>query len=112
MAAVLRRPKLHFRIRQFLFRYPALNQQLVDVARRQGYVPSVPHDATIEPVAQHAFAYHDASWSTGTPSLEGLAMTRKLSDRDSLTAIRDVDGINYRQRTPLEAYVHNFLNRE
>lgn len=43
MAAVLRRPKLAYRINQFLMRYPGLYQQLLGVARRQGVVPGSPH---------------------------------------------------------------------
>ena len=38
MAAVLRRPQLSYRINQVLLRYPALYQQLLDVARRRGVV--------------------------------------------------------------------------
>ena len=38
MAAVLRRPQLSYRINQVLPRYPALYQQLLDVARRRGVV--------------------------------------------------------------------------
>ncbi len=38
MAAVLRRPGFSYRINQFLMRYPALHQQLLDLARRQGAV--------------------------------------------------------------------------
>ena len=43
MAAVLRRPKLAYRINQFLMRYPGLYQQLLGVARRHGVVPGSPH---------------------------------------------------------------------
>ena len=43
MSAVLRRPKLAYRINQFLMRYPALYQQLLGVARRQGVVPGSPN---------------------------------------------------------------------
>ena len=42
MAAVLRRPQLSYRINQCLLRYPALYQQLLDVARRGGVVPGAP----------------------------------------------------------------------
>lgn len=44
MAAVLRRPKLSYRINKWLLRYPALYQQLLGVAREGGGVPgaSVP----------------------------------------------------------------------
>lgn len=38
MAAVLRRPQLSYRINQVLMRYPALYQQLLDVAHRSGVV--------------------------------------------------------------------------
>ena len=38
MAAVLRRPQLSYRINQVLLRYPALYQQLLDVARSRGVV--------------------------------------------------------------------------
>ena len=38
MAAVLRRPQLSYRINRVLLRYPALYQQLLDVARRRGVV--------------------------------------------------------------------------
>ncbi len=36
MAAILRRPKLSYRVNQLLLRYPALHQQLLGVAQRQG----------------------------------------------------------------------------
>lgn len=42
MAAVLRRPQLSNRINQWLLRYPALYQQLLDVAHRGGVVPGAP----------------------------------------------------------------------
>ena len=42
MAAVLRRPQLSHRINQWLLRYPALYQQLLDVARRGGVVMAAP----------------------------------------------------------------------
>jgi O-antigen chain-terminating methyltransferase len=66
MAAVLRRPKLAYRINQVLMRYPALYQQLIGVARRQGVVPGSPHhvapaaptqkqaDAGLEHLSPHA----------------------------------------------------------
>lgn len=38
MAAVLRKPQLSYRINQVLLRYPALYQQLLDVARSRGVV--------------------------------------------------------------------------
>lgn len=41
MVALLRRPKLAYRINQSLMRYPALHQQLIGVARRQGVVPGM-----------------------------------------------------------------------
>lgn len=40
IAAVLRRPQVSQRINQWLFRYPALYQQLASVARRRGVVPN------------------------------------------------------------------------
>ena len=43
MSAVLRRPKLAHHIHRLLMRYPALYQQLLGVARRQGVVPGVPN---------------------------------------------------------------------
>jgi O-antigen chain-terminating methyltransferase len=43
MAAVLRRPKLAYRINQLLMRYPGLYRQLLGVARRQGVVPGAPN---------------------------------------------------------------------
>jgi FkbM family methyltransferase len=43
MSAVLLRPQLAYRINQFLMRYPALYQQLLGVARRQGVVPGSPN---------------------------------------------------------------------
>lgn len=39
IAAVLRRPRISKRINQWLVRYPALNQQLLGVARRGGVIP-------------------------------------------------------------------------
>lgn len=42
MAAVLRRPQLSYRINQVLLRYPALYQQLLDVARRGGVIAGMP----------------------------------------------------------------------
>lgn len=42
MAMVFRRPKLAYRLNQTLMRYPALYQQLITVARRQGLVPGSP----------------------------------------------------------------------
>lgn len=43
MSAVLRRPLLAYRINQVLMRFPALYQQLLGVARRQGVVPGSPN---------------------------------------------------------------------
>lgn len=43
MAAVLRRPKLRARLSQWLMRYPALYQKLVDVAIRRNVLHGVPH---------------------------------------------------------------------
>lgn len=42
MVAVLRRPQLSYPINQVLLRYPALYQQLLDVARRHGVVGRIP----------------------------------------------------------------------
>ena len=42
MAAVLRRPELSHRINRWLLRYPALYQQLLDVAHRGGVAPGAP----------------------------------------------------------------------
>lgn len=45
MAAVLRRPQLSYRINQVLVRYPALYQQLLDVAHRSGVTAGALHAA-------------------------------------------------------------------
>lgn len=43
MAAVLRRPELRARLSQWLMRYPALHQKLVDIAVRRNIPLGVPH---------------------------------------------------------------------
>ena len=47
MAAVLRRPELRARLSQWLMRYPALHQKLVDVAIRRNVLQGVPHPTAV-----------------------------------------------------------------
>lgn len=65
MAAALKRPQIAYRISQFLTNYPALRQQLLSVAQRQGVVPSLANhrpalasnpkiDPKLEHLTQHA----------------------------------------------------------
>ncbi len=59
MAAVLRRPEVRARLGQWLMRYPALHQKLVDVAIRRNVLQGVPH-LTV-PVAPAAAPTHTAT---------------------------------------------------
>ena len=84
MAAVLRRPQLSYRINQVLMRYPALYQQLLDVAHRGGVIAGAPAHSVHMPQAQRQAA----------PELKSLSPRARQIYADLQLAIKNNKGID------------------
>ena len=84
MAAVLRRPQLSYRINQVLIRYPALYQQLLDVAHRGGVIAGASAHSAHRPPAQRQAA----------PELKSLSPRARQIYADLQLAVKNNKGID------------------